>query len=101
MPTYDTLHRTSPRINLNVIAILEQWLRRSVAYVVSMERAMNTFARRDQILNDFRKESNGSFSAVYRAMSELSTEKKTSKLDEQEVKARIREIIKEQRVHGD
>lgn len=54
---------------------------------------MNTFAHRDQILDEFRRESNGSFAVVYRALSELSTEKKTSDLDSNDVKARIRAIM--------
>lgn len=58
---------------------------------------MNSFARRDQILEGFQRESKGSFSAVYRALSELSTEKQSSKLSEKEVKARIRSILDEKK----
>ncbi|QND51536.1 hypothetical protein HB779_06185 [Phyllobacterium sp. 628] len=54
---------------------------------------MNAYARRDKILEDLQRESGGSFSAVYRAMTELSREKKTSELNTDEVKARIRAIM--------
>lgn len=63
---------------------------------------MNTFAHRDQLLDEFRRASNGSFTVVYRALSELSTEKKTTHLDEKDVKARIDKIMKEQQqIHAE
>jgi uncharacterized protein (DUF302 family) len=61
----------------------------------SKEGAMNTFARRDKILADFQKESQGSFSIVYRALSEISNEKGTDVLKEEDVKDRIRKLINE------
>lgn len=57
---------------------------------------MNAFARRDQILDEFRRASNGSFSVVYRALTEISSEKKTADLTTEDVKGRIREIVKQQ-----
>lgn len=56
---------------------------------------MNTFARRDQLLEDFTKESKGSFSAVYRALSEAAKAAGSDTLDEADVKHRIQEIIRD------
>ena len=58
---------------------------------------MNQLARRTQILNDFKRESNGSFSTVYRALTEASRDAKSSKLSEDDVKKRIREMVEEEK----
>ncbi|MBY8916539.1 hypothetical protein KUG85_14435 [Nitratireductor sp. L1-7-SE] len=57
---------------------------------------MNAFARRDQILDEFRREAKGSFSVVYRALSQLATEKQSLKLEEKEVRERIKKIMSEE-----
>jgi hypothetical protein len=57
---------------------------------------MNTYARRDKLLDDFQKAANGSFSAVYRALTELSSHKRSPDLKAEEVTKRIKEIVLEQ-----
>ena len=58
---------------------------------------MNTFARRDKIMDEFRRESRGSFSVVYKALADLSNEKRTATLNAEDVKNRIREILNEKK----
>jgi hypothetical protein len=57
---------------------------------------MNAFAYRDKILDELRRESNGSFSVVYRALSEAAKAQNDKKLDVEDVKRRIRDIIRDQ-----
>jgi len=58
---------------------------------------MNAFAYRDKVLDELRRESHGSFSVVYRAMSEASNARggQNGQLDVEDVKERIRQIIRE------
>lgn len=62
---------------------------------------MNTFARRDHLLEEFTKESKGSFSTVYRALSEVAKENKSGTLKEDDVRARIKEIVKDRETTRD
>ena len=60
---------------------------------------MNAFAYRDKVLDELRRESNASFSVVYRALSEAAkakNETQDKKLDVEDVKRRIRAIIRDQ-----
>ncbi|MER9351207.1 hypothetical protein [Mesorhizobium sp. M7A.F.Ca.US.010.02.1.1] len=63
---------------------------------------MNAFAYRDKVLDELRRESNASFSVVYRAMSEAAkaNHEKDKNLDVEDVKRRIRAIIREQAVEA-
>lgn len=55
---------------------------------------IHTFSRRDRLLGTFQRESKGSFSVVYQAMSELAKEQSSQHLDAEEVVDRIRSIGK-------
>lgn len=68
-----------------------------VTVIPEKESGMNQLARRTQILDDFKKESKGSFSAVYRAMIAASKDAQSSKLKEEDVKKYIRKIIEEEK----
>ncbi|TPI81083.1 hypothetical protein [Mesorhizobium sp. B2-8-9] len=60
---------------------------------------MNTFIRRDKIVNELRRESKGSFVTLYRALVEAAGDPSTkhngdTTLSEDAVKNRIRAIVK-------
>ncbi|WP_417670625.1 hypothetical protein [Roseibium sp.] len=48
---------------------------------------------RDNLLREFRKEAKGSFSAVYKALTEESVKRQSSSLQKDDVKNRIKTII--------
>ena len=54
---------------------------------------MATLSRRDRILNELRKESNGSFATVYRALTQVSSENNSNILREKDVFGRIKKIM--------
>ncbi|TRC82676.1 hypothetical protein FJV80_20355 [Mesorhizobium sp. WSM4310] len=61
---------------------------------------MNTFIRRDKIVNELRRESRGSFVTLYRALVEAAGDTSAkhngdTTLSEDAVKSRIRAIVKE------
>ncbi len=56
---------------------------------------MNAFARRDQLIETFRKESKGSFQIIYRALKEAANESTTGTLVEGDVTERIKRILSE------
>lgn len=61
---------------------------------------MNTFVRRDKIVDELRRESKGSFVTLYRALVDASNHPSAQHngdtiLSEDEVKKRIRALVKE------
>ena len=60
--------------------------------VAHQDIAVNVFAKRDRILAELRRESGGSFSVVYNALSQIAAERKCSKLRLDDVKGRIKKI---------
>ncbi len=58
---------------------------------------MTGLSRRERLLRELSKESNGSFATVYRALSEVSSEEKSSSIKEDDVRNRIKSLLKSER----